>query len=177
MAASLYTFAMPGFIAMLGNIKTWLDKAAAQGDEAALVEARLAPDMFPLARQIQIASDAAKGAAARLTGTEAPAMPDTETTFAELKDRCDRTIVYLRSIDPATFDAGASREVVLTFPNGGGMKCDGATFVIGFSVPNFYFHATATYAILRAQGIALGKTDYLMHMAPHMFAPPETAQG
>ncbi|MFM5954532.1 MAG: DUF1993 family protein [Novosphingobium sp.] len=172
MAFTLYQSAVPGFIAMLTNFKTWLDKAAAQKDEADLLEARLAPDMFPLARQIQIASDGAKGAAARLTGIEAPAMPDTETSFAELKARCDKTIAYLQSVDPAAFDAGESREVVLTFPNGGGMRFDGATFLTGFAVPNFYFHATATYAILRAQGVELGKADFLMHLAPHMFAPP-----
>ncbi|MBS0481589.1 MAG: DUF1993 domain-containing protein [Proteobacteria bacterium] len=172
MSFSLYQSAVPEFIAMLTNIKAWLDKAAAQKDEAVLVEARLAPDMFPLARQIQIASDGAKGAAARLTGAEAPAMPDTETTFAQLKERCDKTIAYLRSVDPAAFDAGADKEVVITFPNGGGMKFNGTTFLTGFAVPNFYFHATATYAILRAQGVELGKADFLMHLAPHMFAPP-----
>ncbi|MFC0590241.1 DUF1993 family protein [Novosphingobium aquiterrae] len=171
MAVSLYQSAIPGFIAMLGNMKAWLDKAAAHGDETALLDARLAPDMHPLPNQIQIATDGAKGVAARLTGGEAPAMPDTEATFAELKDRCDRTIAYLQSIDPAAFDAGANREIVLTFPNGGGLKCDGATFVSGFAVPNFMFHATATYAILRSQGVPLGKADFLMHMAPHMFAP------
>jgi hypothetical protein len=172
MSYSLYQSAVPGFIAMLGNFKAWLDKAAAQKDEAVLIEARLAPDMFPLARQIQIASDAAKGAVARLTGTEAPAMPDTEASFAELKDRCDRTIAFLKAADPAAFDAGAAREVVLTFPNGGGMKFDGTTFLTGFSVPNFYFHAATTYAILRAQGVEIGKADFLMHLAPYMFAPP-----
>ncbi len=174
MSYSLYRSTIPGFIAMLGNFKAWLDKAAAQGSETAL-EARLAGDMFALPRQIQMASDAAKGAAARLTGTDAPAMPDTEVTFAQLKDRCDRTIAYLESIDPQAFDAGAEREVVMTFPNGGGMKFDGTTFLTGFAVPNFYFHAATTYAILRNQGIAIGKADFLMHLAPHMFAPPAAA--
>lgn len=173
MSTSLYQSAVPGFIAMLTNMQAWLDKAAASGkDEAALVEAKLAPDMFALARQVQIASDAAKGAGARLTDAEAPAMPDTETTLAELKDRCARTIDYLRTVDPAAFDAGASHEVTITFPNGGGIKFDGATFLTGFAVPNFYFHATTTYAILRAQGIEIGKQDFLAHLAPYMFAPP-----
>lgn len=172
MSYSLHRSAVPGFIAMLNNFKAWLDKAAAQKDEAVLIEARLAPDMFPLARQIQIASDAAKGAAARLTGTDAPAMPDTEASFADLKARCDKTIAYLESVDPAAFDAGATREVVLTFPNGGGMRFDGTTFLTGFAVPNFYFHAAATYSILRNQGVEIGKSDFLMHLAPHMFAPP-----
>ena len=98
MSLSLHAAAVPGFIDLLTNIGAWLDKAAAQHDEGTLIEARLAPDMLPLARQIQIASDTAKGAVARLTGSEAPAMPDTETSFAELKARCDKTIAYLRSI-------------------------------------------------------------------------------
>lgn len=172
MTASLHQATVPGFIAMLTNMKNWLDKAAAQKDEAALVEARLAPDMHPLARQIQIASDAAKGAGARMTGGDAPAMPDEETTFAQLKERCDKTIAYLQSIDPAAFDAGADKEVVITFPNGAGIKFDGATFLTGFAVPNFYFHATTTYAILRAQGVEVGKQDFLSHLGPYMFGPP-----
>lgn len=173
MSTSHYQSSIPAFIAMLTNMQAWLDKAAASGkDEATLVEARLAPDMFALARQVQIASDAAKGAAARLTDSEAPAMPDTESTLAELKDRCARTIAYLESVDPAAYDAGATREVTITFPNGGGIKFDGATFLTGFALPNFYFHATTTYAILRAQGVELGKQDFLAHLAPYMFAPP-----
>lgn len=172
MTASLHQATVPGFIAMLNNIKAWLDKAASQKDEAALIEARLTPDMFPLARQIQIASDAAKGAGARMTGIEAPPMPDEETTFAQLKDRCDKTIAFLQSVDPAAFDAGAGKEVVITFPNGAGIKFDGQTFLTGFAVPNFYFHATTTYAILRAQGVEIGKQDYLGHLGPYMFGPP-----
>ncbi|MFM5886532.1 MAG: DUF1993 family protein [Novosphingobium sp.] len=175
MSTSLHAALVPGFIGMLTNIKAWLDVAVASGNEAALIEARLTDDMFPLARQIQIASDAAKGAGARMTGTEAPAMPDTETSFAELKARCDKTIAYLQGIDPAAFDAGAAREVVITFPNGGGVKFDGLTFLTQFAVPNFYFHATTTYAILRAKGVALGKQNFLGHLAPYMFAPPVSA--
>lgn len=172
MSYTLYQSSIPGFIAMLTNISNWLDKAAAQKDEGTLLEARLAPDMHALTRQIQIASDAAKGAAARLTGTDAPAMPDTETTFAELKARCAMTVAYLKSVDADAFNAGADREVVITFPNGGGMKFDATTFVTGFALPNFMFHASMAYAILRAQGVGLGKADYLAHLAPHMFAPP-----
>ncbi len=169
---SAYQSTVPAFIAMLTNMRTWLDKAAAQKSEAELIEARLAPDMFPLARQYQIASDAAKGTGARLTGVEAPAMPDTEASFAELKARCDKTIAYLQSIDPAAYDAGIGREVVITFPNGAGMRFDGHTFLTGFAVPNFYFHAMAAYSILRAQGVEIGKQDFLAHLAPCMFPPP-----
>lgn len=172
MSTSLHASSVPAFIAMLTNIKNWLDKAAATGREAELIEAKLAPDMFGFARQIQIAADAAKGAGARMTGTEAPAMPDTETTFAELKARCDKTIAYLQSLDPVAYDAGASREVVITFPNGAGLRFDGMTFLNGFALPNFYFHASMTYAILRANGIEVGKQDFLGHLGQYMFAPP-----
>ena len=172
MSYSLYQSSVPGFIAMLTNISNWLDKAAAQKDEAVLMEARLSPDMFALPRQIQIASDSAKGAAAKLTGTDAPAMADSEASFAELKQRCANTIAYLASIDADTFNAGATREIELKFPNGGGMRFDGITYLTGFVIPNFYFHTSMVYAILRAQGVEIGKFDYLAHMAPHAFAPP-----
>ena len=109
-----------------------------------------------------------------MTGTEAPAMPDEEKTFAELQARCDKTIAYLQGVDPAAYDAGATREIVITFPNGGGVKFDGQTFLTGFALPNFYFHAAMTYAILRANGVQIGKQDYLGHLAQYMFAPPET---
>jgi len=171
----MHTATVPAFVAMLTNIKTWLDKAAAQKDEAALIEARLAPDMFALARQIQIASDAAKGAAARLTGTEPPVMPDTETSFAELKDRCDKTIAFVQSVDAAAYDAGLGKEVVITFPNGAGLRFDGATFLTGFALPNFYFHVSMAYAILRNQGVDLGKQDFLGHLGQYMFPPPAEA--
>ncbi|MEO5707085.1 MAG: DUF1993 domain-containing protein [Alteraurantiacibacter sp.] len=171
MTLSATQLLVPTSTAMLTNIKTWLDKAAA-GDEAALVEARLAPDMYALARQVQIASDTAKGCGARLAGVEAPSMPDTEASFAELKERCDKTIAFLQSLDPAAIDAGIGREIEIKFPNGGGIRFDGATYLTGFALPNLYFHASMVYAILRSQGVALGKQDFLAHLAGHMFAPP-----
>lgn len=173
----MHSATLPAFIAMLNNIKGWLDKAAAQKDEAELIKASLAPDMLALARQIQIASDAAKGTAVRLTGVEAPAMPDTETSFAELKERCDKTIAFLQSADAAAYDAGLASEVVITFPNGAGLRFDGATFLNGFALPNFYFHASMTYAILRAQGVDLGKQDFLGHLGQYMFPPPQPVEG
>lgn len=172
MSTSLHASSVPAFIAMLTNIKHWLDQAAKEGNEAELIAAKLADDMLPLTRQIQMASDSAKGAGARMTGTEAPVMADEESTFAELTTRCDKTIAYLESLDADAFDAGASREVVITFPNGAGIKFDGHTFLTGFALPNFYFHATTTYAILRAGGVAIGKQNFLGHLAPYMFAPP-----
>jgi uncharacterized protein len=176
MTISIEQASVPAFVSMLTNIKNWLDKAAAQKPESELIEARLAPDMHALARQIQTVSDTAKGAVARLSGSEAPAMPDTETTFAELKERCDKTIAYLGAVDGAELEAGATREIVMTFPNGGGMRMDGLTYLTGFVLPNFYFHASMAYAILRAEGIEIGKFDYLAHLAPHVFAPPAPAE-
>lgn len=177
MTISIAQASVPAFVSMLTNIKNWLDKAAAQKPEAELIDSRLSPDMFALARQVQIASDTAKGAVARLTDSEAPAMADTEASFAELKQRCDRTIAYLHSIDSTALEAGATREIEMKFPNGGGMRFDGLTYLQGFVLPNFYFHASMAYAILRAQGIDIGKFDYLAHLAPHAFAPPEPVAG
>lgn len=169
---SPYQSSVPVFIATLTNLKAWLDKAAAEGDEAALMEARLAPDMYPLPKQIQLVSDSAKGCGARLAGVEAPAMADTEASFAELKERCDRTIAFLEGLDPAAVDAGITREIEFKFPRGGGMKFDGATYLNGFVLPNVYFHTSIAYAILRANGVNLGKMDFLAHLAPYTYAPP-----
>lgn len=172
---SPYQASITPIIAMLTNIKALLDKAAEQGDEAALMEARLAPDMYPLPKQVQLVSDSAKGCGARLAGVEAPSMPDTEASFAELKERCDRTIAFLQSLDPAAIDAGFDREIEIRFPRGGGMRFDGLTYVTGFVMPNIYFHTSMLYALLRAQGIAIGKQDYLAHLAGNMFPPEPTA--
>jgi len=164
---------VPAAVAMLTNIKALLDKAAAQADEAKLVEARLAPDMFALARQVQITSDTAKNGAARLAGIDAPSMPDTEASFAELKERCDKTIAFVQSVDASAIDAGIGREIEIKFPSGGGVRFDGLTYLTGFVLPNLYFHTSMVYAILRAEGVAIGKQDFLAHLAGHMFAPPE----
>jgi hypothetical protein len=162
----MYDASVPLFVNSLTNMRSWLDKAAAEKDETALMEARLAPDMRPLPAQYQMASDSAKNALARLTGTEAPSMPDTEASFAELKDRCDRTIAYLQGFDAAALDGSADREVVLKFPNGQGYRFRGDHYLTGFALPNFFFHATTAYAILRNAGVAVGKPDFLQHLGP-----------
>ena len=167
MSFSIYEASAPVFTASLTNIQAWLDKAVAEGkDEKALIEARLAPDMRPFPAQIQFASDSAKSAVARLCGIEAPSMPDTETTFAELKARCQKTIDFIKSIDPAAFDGAEDREVVLKFPNGMGYSFAGAAYLTGFALPNFFFHVTTAYALLRANGVGLGKPDFLQHLGP-----------
>ena len=166
MSFGMYEASVPMFVRSLTNMRNWLDKAAQEKSEAELMEARLAPDMRPLPAQYQMASDSAKSALARLTGTEAPSMPDTEANFAELKDRCDRTIAYLEGFDAASLAGSEDREVKIIFPNGMGYRFGGAEYLAGFALPNFYFHATTAYAILRNAGVQLGKPDFLAHLGP-----------
>ncbi len=170
MSFTLYDSSAPVFIAMLGNMRNWLDKAAAEKPPELLAEARLIEDMKPLTAQYQFASDSAKNAMARLTGTEAPSMPDVETTLAELQQRCDKTIAYIESVDPAALAGSESREVVMKFPNDMGYRFSGADYLRNFALPNFYFHAATAYGILRAQGVSLGKADFLQHLGmPEQF--------
>ena len=164
MSFTIYDASVPVFVSMLTNMRAWLDKAAAEGDPAALVEARLAEDMKPLTAQFQFASDSAKNAIARLIGVEPPSMPDAETTFAELQARCDKTIAFVERVALTDFDGAENREVVIKFPNGMGYRFTGGDYLRRFALPNFYFHATTAYAILRARGVSLGKPDYLQHL-------------
>jgi len=164
MSFTVYDASAPVFVATLRNMRAWLDKAAGEKDPAALVEARLVEDMKPLTAQYQFASDSAKNAIARLAGIEPPAMPDTETTFAELQARCDKTIAFIESVDAAALAGSEDRQVEIKFPNGMGYRFTGADYLRKFALPNFYFHATMAYAILRAQGVSLGKPDYLQHL-------------
>ena len=166
MSFGMWEASVPVFVNSLTNMRSWLDKAAEEKDESALMEARLAPDMRPLPAQFQMASDSAKNALARLTGTEAPSMPDTEQNFAELKARCDRTIAYLNGFKHEDLAGSEDREVVLKFPNGSGYRFVGGQYLAGFALPNFFFHATTAYAILRNAGVSLGKPDFLQHLGP-----------
>lgn len=169
MSFDIYQASVPVFANSLRNMSAWLDKAASEKPEAALLEGRLAPDMYPLPRQFQAASDGAKGAVARLAGIEAPSMPDTEATFAELKERIAKTVAFIEGITPEALTDAAEREIVLKFPNGMGFRFTGAQFLTGFALPNFYFHVTTAYAILRAGGVGLGKIDFLQHLgAPNL---------
>ena len=130
------------------------------------MEARLAPDMRPLPAQFQMACDSAKNAIARLIGVEAPVMPDTEASFAELKDRVARTIAFIESVDRPALEGVEDREVTLRFPNGMGYRFVGKDYLTGFALPNFFFHVTTAYAILRSAGVSLGKPDFLQHLGP-----------
>ena len=166
MSFGMWEASVPVFVSSLTNMRDWLDKAAHEKSESTLMEARLAPDMRPFPAQYQMASDSAKNALARLTGTVAPFMPDTESNFAELSDRCDRTIVYLNSFRPEDLAGSEDRKVEITFPNGMGYRFVGGQYLTGFALPNFFFHATTAYAILRNAGISLGKPDFLKHLGP-----------
>jgi hypothetical protein len=164
MPFDIYRASAPAFVTALGNMKAWLDQAADAKPEAELFEARLAEDMKPLPSQYQFASDSAKNAIARLAGIAPPSMPDTETTYAELRARCDKTVAFIESVGPDALADAASREVVLPFPNGTGYRFTGEEYLTRFALPNFYFHVSMAYAILRAEGVPLGKPDFLRHL-------------
>jgi len=170
MSFTIYDASAPVFVSTLKNMRAWLDKAAEERDPAALVEARLVEDMKPLTAQYQFASDSAKNAIARLIGIDPPSMPDTETTFAELQARCDQTIAFIEGVARTDLEGAEDREVAIKFPNGMGYRFTGGDYLRRFALPNFYFHATMAYAILRAQGVSLGKPDYLQHLGmPEQF--------
>ena len=165
MAFTIYEASIPPIIRALENLSRILDKAVAHTkaeDKSldTLLEARLAPDMHPFPRQIQIASDVAKMGAARLAGVEPPSYPDEEKTFPELQQRIAKTIAYLKGFQPEQFEGAESRTVVLKFP-GGEMSFSGRDYLNGFVLPNLYFHITTAYALLRHNGINIGKMDYL----------------
>ena len=165
MAFTLYDASIPVFLRAFGQLSAILDKAAAHAeakkiDPAVFINARLAPDMYPLARQIQSASDAAKFAAARLAGIEAPSFPDVETSFDELQQRIAKTVAFLKSVDPAAIAEQEGREIVLKRATGD-IRLTGAAYLQGLALPNFYFHVVTAYDILRHNGVAIGKSDYL----------------
>jgi hypothetical protein len=163
---SMSSAAIPSFTITLNAMSGWLDKAAAfaaarKFDPAVLLDARLAPDMFPLTRQVQAACDAAKNGAARLAGIEPPKFEDNETTIAQLKDRIARTIAFVKSVDTKAIDASGERTITLPLGPQRKGEMKGAHYLNHFALPNFYFHATVAYAILRHNGVELGKTDFL----------------
>ncbi len=165
MQSSLSEVLVPSINRALKNLSTILEKGAAfaekkQIEGTVLTGARLAPDMFPLSRQVQIACDIAKGAAARLSGTEIPKFDDTETTFPELKTRIDKTLNFVNGIDAAKFKDADQRDIVLNTRRGD-LKFTGQTYLTDFVLPNVFFHETAAYAILRHNGVEIGKTDFL----------------
>ena len=165
MPLSMYQASVPALVQMLKALSNVLDKGAAfakeQGiDPAELINARLAPDMFPLSRQVQIASDNAKGTVARLAGREIPRYEDTETTFDELKARIAKTVAFVESVPASEIDGSEERQIVLK-TGGREITFTGQRYLVHQALPNFYFHVTTAYDILRHKGVPLGKPDYL----------------
>ena len=165
MSISMYDFSIPVLIRGLTNLSVILDKAAAHAetkkfDSLALVQSRLFPDMYALTRQVQIACDTAKGAAARLAAVEVPKHEDTEVTLDDLKLRIKKTLEFIKTITAAQLQGAESRNIEIKFPNGA-WKFKGLDYLTGFVLPNFYFHTTIVYALLRKGGVDVGKGDYL----------------
>jgi hypothetical protein len=165
MSLSMYQASVPAFVQMLTNLSAILDKAEAHAgnrkiDPEVLLNYRLAPDMLPLVRQIQIAADLAKGAAARLAGVEVPKHDDTEKSFADLKARLAKTVAFVQSFKPSDIDGSEDRDINLTLGEHT-MKFEGKGYLVHFVMPNFYFHCTTAYDILRHCGVELGKRDFI----------------
>jgi uncharacterized protein len=165
MAISMYLASAPRFANTLKNLSAILDKAQAhyeakKYDASALMTYRLFPDMFTFTRQIQAACDTAKGAVARLAGVEVPKHEDTEQTIAELKTRIAKTIDFINTIKPGQVEGSEEKEIVLKMRSGE-VKFKGMQYLLGHALPNFYFHATTAYNILRHNGVELGKRDYI----------------
>jgi uncharacterized protein len=165
MSLSMYQASAPRFANTLKNVATLLDKTQAHCeakkiDPLVITSFRLFPDMFPLTRQIQIATDTAKGAIARLAGVEIPKYDDTEQTVAELKQRIARTVDFLMSVPAAKVDGSAEKDITMKIA-GKDTTLKGAQYLLGHAYPNFYFHCTTAYNILRHNGVELGKRDFL----------------
>ena len=165
MPLSMYQASVPVFLRGLNGLSTVLDKAMAyvaeRGlDPNALLQARLYPDMFALTRQVQIAADFAKGAAGRLAGEDFPVYPDDETSFEALKARVANTVAYLETLTPAQIDGSEERDIALV-RRGETSVVKGQTYLLDQAMPNFYFHTAAAYAILRHNGVVVGKRDFL----------------
>ena len=165
--SSMNQIGVPTFTQTLTALDKILDKLAAHVeakkiDESVFVNLRLAPDMFPFSRQIQIMTDACKGAVARLAGRELPSWPDDEKTLAELKARVGKALAYIASVPPAEFEGSDERMVKVKLGrNAPETEMSGKDLLAKVSLPNFYFHATTTYALLRSNGVDVGKNDFL----------------
>jgi hypothetical protein len=171
----LYESTVPQFVKMLRNLDAMFDKALAQAEAKkfevdVLLHARLAPDQFDFTRQVQIACDTAKFCVARISGREAPAHEDNEKTVAELRTRIQRVISWLSEVGPQDFQGAAERRI--STPRWNGKTMSGAEYALQHGIPNFYFHVTTAYAILRHNGVDVGKKDFLGAMP---FRDPEAS--
>ncbi|GGX05296.1 DUF1993 domain-containing protein [Undibacterium macrobrachii] len=166
MSITMYSTSIPVFQQMLGSLQVILQKAQAHAAEKKIedqvfLQARLAPDMFNLIRQVQIATDFAKGISARLAGVDVPDFQDTENSFEELQARLHKTIDFMRELTPSQFEGAEEREIVLRPGTPKEKKLSGEAYLLSYGLPQFFFHVTTTYAILRHHGIELGKRDYM----------------
>jgi uncharacterized protein len=166
MTSAIYTASIPVFKQMLGGLSDVLAKAEAHADAKkidpqALLQARLFPDMFPLLRQVQVATDFAKSVSARLAGVEVPKVADTEQTFAELQTRIASVLAFMESLSAASFEAAATREIVTQAGTPKEKRFTGQSYLFNYGLPHFFFHTTTAYAILRHNGVEVGKKDYI----------------
>jgi uncharacterized protein len=166
MSISMSTTSIPVFRQILNSLSQVLAKAEAHAaakkiEPEVLLQARLFPDMFPLLRQVQIGADFAKGVSARLAGVEVPAYEDNERTFAELQARIAKTLAFIDSLDPAQIDGSEEREIVLRPGTPKEKKLSGQSYLLHYGLPQFFFHVTTAYAILRHNGVELGKGDFM----------------
>ena len=166
MTLSMHAASVPVFKQMLASLADVLSKAEAHAadrkiDPNALLQARLFPDMFPLVRQVQIACDFAKSVPARLAGADVPAYEDTEQTFAELQARIAKTLAFIDGLDAVAFDGSEQREIVLRPGTPKERKIGGQAYLLQYGLPQFFFHVTTTYALLRHNGVEVGKKDFM----------------
>ena len=166
MTVSMYDASVPVIRQMLTSLSELLAKAAAHAAEkkiepTALLQARLFPDMFPLARQVQIACDFGKSIPSRLAGVDVPAYDDTEQTFEQLQARIARTLALIDGIDPASFAGSETIQIVLRPGSPKERTLDGKTYLLAYGLPQFFFHVTTAYALLRHNGVEVGKKDYM----------------
>lgn len=166
MTSPVYTTSIPVFKQMLGGLKEVLSKAEAHAaarkiEPSALLQARLFPDMFPLLRQVQVATDFAKSVSARLAGVEVPKLEDSEQTFADLQARIATVLAFLEGLDAGKFDEAATREIVTQAGTPKEKRFTGHSYLLNYGLPHFFFHTTTAYAILRHSGVEVGKKDYI----------------
>jgi uncharacterized protein len=170
---SMYTMSVEAFVPTLNALTKILDKAAEHAtakkfEPSVLVNARLAPDMFPLSRQVQIACDFAKNSTGRLIGQDPPRFEDNEQTLDQLRARVAKTLDYLQGVRAAAFEGSEDREITIPIPTGGSFKMNGLAHLKDWALPNFYFHAVTAYAILRHNGVDVGKRDFLSELHRYM---------
>jgi len=165
MSITMHSASVPIYVRMLSNVNVWLDKAethasAKKFDSSVYLSARLAPDMLTFTKQIQIACDTAKFCVARLAGVESPKFEDKETTITELRERIDATIAYVKSVPAAQIDGSEEKDITIPRRDGSTIM-KGEAYLKHFALPNFFFHVTTAYALLRHNGVEIGKMDYL----------------